>query len=100
MQFGFTFGWEQLFDPTTGATINGDFLNQKNPTSADLPVEVMQPIPYESNNAASIYGGLGCGEPPDICYAALHNAFYNATGKRVKNTTMYPARVLAALGVI
>jgi CO/xanthine dehydrogenase Mo-binding subunit len=100
MQFGFVFGWEQLFDPTTGATINGDFLNQKNPTSADLPVEVMKPSPYESNDAASVYGGHGCGEPPDICYAALHNAFYNATGTRIKNTTMYPARVLQALGVI
>jgi len=100
MQYGFVFGWEQLFDPTTGATLNGDFLNQKNPTSADLPIEVMTILPYESNNAASVYGGLGCGEPPDICYAAFHNAFYNATGKRIANTLMYPARVLTALGVI
>jgi CO/xanthine dehydrogenase Mo-binding subunit len=100
MQYGFILGWEQLFDPTTGATMNGDFLNQKNPTSADLPIEVMQAIPYESNDLASVYGGHGCAEPPDICYAAIHNAFYNATGQRIKNTTMYPARVLAALGVI
>ena len=100
MQYGFVFGWEQLFDPTTGATLNGDFINQKHPTSADLPIEVMKPIIYESNDAASIYGGKGCGEPPDICYAAFHNAFYNATGKRIQNTLMYPARVLTALGVI
>ena len=100
MQYGFIFGWEQLFDPTTGATMNGDFLNQKNPTSADLPLEVMQAIAYEGNDAASVYGGHGCGEPPDICYAAIHNAFYNATGKRIKNTLMYPARVLQAMGTI
>jgi CO/xanthine dehydrogenase Mo-binding subunit len=100
MQYGFVFGWEQLFDPGTGATLNGDFLNQKNPTSADLPIEVMQPIIYESNDASTVYGGKGCGEPPDICYVAIHNAFYNATGKRVNNTLMYPARVLKALGKI
>ena len=100
MQYGFVFGWEQLFDPTTGATINGDFLNQKNPTSADLPWEIMKPTIYESNNAATVYGAMGCGEPPDICYATLHNAFYNATGKRIKETCMYPARVLKALGKI
>ena len=100
MQYSFVTGWEQLFDPYTGATVNGDFLNQKNATPADLPIEVMQAIPYESNNAATVYGGMGCGEPPDICYGAFHNAFYNATGTRIKNTTMYPARVLQALKVI
>jgi len=60
----------------------------------------MKPIMYESNDASTAYGGKGCGEPPDECYVAFHNAFYNATGKRLKNSTMYPARVLAALGVI
>lgn len=101
MQYGWDVtGWEQLFDPTTGGTVNGDFLNQKNPTSADLPIEVMQAIAYEGNDAASVYGGHGCGEPPDICYVALHNAFYNAAGVRIKNSTMYPARVLQALKVI
>jgi xanthine dehydrogenase YagR molybdenum-binding subunit len=100
MQYGFCFGWEQLFDPATGATLNGDFLNQKNPTSADIPIEIMKPIMYESNDASTAYGGKGCGEPPDECYVAFHNAFYNATGKRLKNSTMYPARVLAALEVI
>jgi xanthine dehydrogenase YagR molybdenum-binding subunit len=100
MQWGVVFGWEQLFDPTTGATINGDFLNQKNATSADLPIDVMKCQMYESNNAASVYGGMGCGEPPMIPYVAIHNAFYNATGKRIANTLMYPARVLEALGKI
>jgi CO/xanthine dehydrogenase Mo-binding subunit len=100
MQFGFVNGWEQLFDPTTGATMNGNFIDQKNMTSADVPVEVMNLMPYESNNAASIYGGIGCGEPPDECYVAFHNAFYNATGKRINNTTISPAAVLKALGKI
>jgi CO/xanthine dehydrogenase Mo-binding subunit len=93
-------GWEQLFDPTTGATLNGNFINQKVATSLDLPIAVMHPTYIQVPNAASVYGAMGCGEPPDICYATLHNAFYNATGKRIKNTCMYPARVLAALGVI
>jgi len=100
MQYGFVFGWEQLFDPGTGATLNGDFLNQKNPTSLDLPVDKMKNFMYQSDNAAAIYGGYGCGEPPCICYAAFHNAFYNATGKRIAQTLMYPARVLEALGAI
>jgi CO/xanthine dehydrogenase Mo-binding subunit len=93
-------GWEQLFDPTTGATLNGNFINQKVATSADLPIGVMNASYIELPNAATVYGAMGCGEPPDICYATLHNAFYNATGKRIKNTCMYPARVLQALGVI
>ena len=42
MQFSHAQYWEQLFDPTTGATLNGDFINQKHATSLDLPVENMK----------------------------------------------------------
>jgi CO/xanthine dehydrogenase Mo-binding subunit len=100
MQFSHAQYWEQLFDPTTGATLNGDFINQKHATSLDLPIENMKGYIYEANDAAAIYGGKGCGEPPMVPYPAFHNAFYNATGKRILNSTMYPARVLQALGVI
>jgi len=100
MQMGYISAWEQLFDPTTGATINGTYIDQKNPTSADLPLSVMDGSYYESNNNSSPYGVMGVGEPPTIPYVSFHNAFYNATGKRIKETTMNPARVLKALGKI
>ncbi len=100
MQVGIIKAWEQLFDPATGATINGTFIDQKNATSADVPVSHMKAAYYESHNNSSPYGVMGCGEPPMIPYVAFHNAFFNATGKRVKFTTMNPARCLKALGTI
>ncbi len=100
MQLGYITAWEQLFDPTTGATINGTFLDQKNPTTMDVPVKIMRGSYYESNNNSTVFGGMGVGEPPTIPYVSFHNAFYNATGKRIKETTMNPARVLKALGKI
>jgi xanthine dehydrogenase YagR molybdenum-binding subunit len=101
MKIGVTLtGWEQLFDPGTGATLNGNFIDQKNPTPLDVPVDRITAVAYESNNAASVYGGIGCGEPPVLNYVVVHNAFYNATGKRLTNSVLYPARVLAALGKI
>jgi CO/xanthine dehydrogenase Mo-binding subunit len=55
---------------------------------------------YESNNNSSPYGIMGVGEPPTIPYVAFHNAFFNATGKRVKQCNLVPARTLAAMGKI
>jgi carbon-monoxide dehydrogenase large subunit len=100
MQLGYTRAWEQIFDPTTGATINGTFIDQKNPTPLDVPLTVMKGSYYESNNNSSPYGIMGVGEPPTIPYVAFHNAFYNATGKRIKESCINPARALAALGKI
>jgi CO/xanthine dehydrogenase Mo-binding subunit len=100
MQLGIITAWEQLFDPTTGATINGTFIDQKNPTSLDIPITKMKGSYYESNNNSSPYGVMGVGEPPIIPYVAFHNAFFNATGKRIGETTIGPARALKALGKI
>jgi len=100
MQLAYITAWEQLFDPSTGRTINGTFLDQKNPTSLDVPVSVMKGIMYESRSRSTPYGGMGCGEPPTIPYVAFHNAFFNATGKRVTETTIGVARALKAMGKI
>ncbi|MCL2150246.1 MAG: xanthine dehydrogenase family protein molybdopterin-binding subunit, partial [Dehalococcoidia bacterium] len=100
MQLGVINAWEQLFDPTTGATVNGTFIDQKNPTALDVPVEKMRAAYYESNNNSSPYGVMGCGEPSMIPYVAFHNAFYNATGVRIGTSTIGPARALKALGKI
>lgn len=100
MQLGVIRAWEQIFDPNTGATLNGSFIDQKNPTSLDVPVDKMRGMYYESNNNSSPYGVMGCGEPCMVPYVAFHNAFYNATGVRLKNTIIGPARALQALGKI
>jgi CO/xanthine dehydrogenase Mo-binding subunit len=40
----------------------------------------------------------GSGEPPTTCVsAALANAFFDATGVRIRSAPLSPARVLAAL---
>jgi len=100
MQRGYGFMWEHIYDPTTGASLNVDFLTQKIPTALDQPVEVMNGVLYEGDDAMCVYGIKGMGEPPDTLYVAFFNAFYNATGKRIKQTPMYPFRVLQALGKI
>jgi len=100
MQLGIVHAWEQLFDPITGATLNGTFIDQKNPTSLDVPVEKMRGSYYESNSHATPYGIMGCGEPSVVPYVAFHNAFFNATGKRILESTIGPARALQALGKI
>jgi xanthine dehydrogenase YagR molybdenum-binding subunit len=100
MEHGEAFYWDQVFDPVTGALLNGNFLQQRNPTAMDFDWSQLNAIIYESNDAITGYGVKGGAEPPCTLYSAFYNAFYNATGTRVKAGCMYPASVLKALGKI
>ncbi|MBI3725777.1 xanthine dehydrogenase family protein molybdopterin-binding subunit [bacterium] len=87
---------ERIMDRRSGRMLNADFLHYKIAAPADCPeiVPILFPVAAGMNNV----GLLGLGEPPTIpTAAAIANAFANATGVRLREIPMTPARVLAAL---
>jgi xanthine dehydrogenase YagR molybdenum-binding subunit len=93
---GYALFEERIMDPKTGRFLNADFLQYKIPTAEDCPEiqAVILPVAAGMNNASM----LGIGEPPAVpVAAAIANAFANATGCRIREIPMTPARVLAAL---
>jgi xanthine dehydrogenase YagR molybdenum-binding subunit len=87
---------ERIMDPKTGRQLNADMLYYKIPTPEDCPEIV--PILFPVANGMNNVGLLGVGEPPAVApAAAIANAVANATGVRVREIPMTPARVLAAL---
>jgi CO/xanthine dehydrogenase Mo-binding subunit len=89
--------WEQIIDPSTGATLNPNDLEQKWPTTLDTtqPYEAVIVEPYD---ACGPYGAKGLGEPPVASYVAITNAIYNAIGIRINKSPTYAQDILKALG--
>jgi xanthine dehydrogenase molybdenum-binding subunit len=84
---------------TRGDMINPGFLDYKIPTALDVPMieTVMVEVPGPNHP----YGVRGVGEVPIVPPpAALANAIYRATGVRIRDLPMTPARILEATGVI
>ncbi|HZV01636.1 MAG TPA: xanthine dehydrogenase family protein molybdopterin-binding subunit [Planctomycetota bacterium] len=93
---GYALFEERILDRKTGRFLNSDFLHYKLPSANDCPeiVPIIFPVAAGINNASM----LGIGEPVTIPpAAAIANAFANATGCRIREIPMTPARVLAAL---
>jgi CO/xanthine dehydrogenase Mo-binding subunit len=87
---------ELLIDKKTGVTLNPGFLEHKSTSIVDFPpIEVIfcgDPDPIGP------YGAKALGEPPVVpVFAAISNAFANATGIWLHEVPFTPARVLAAL---
>ena len=87
---------ELLIDKHNGVTLNPGFLEHKSTSIVDFPaVEVLfcgDPDPLGP------YGAKALGEPPVVpVFAAISNAFANATGVWLHEVPFTPARVLAAL---
>ena len=87
---------ELLIDKQTGVTLNPGFLEHKSTSIVDYPaVEVLfcgGPDPLGP------FGAKALGEPPVVpVFAAISNAFANATGVWLHEVPFTPARVLAAL---
>jgi xanthine dehydrogenase YagR molybdenum-binding subunit len=87
----------RLLDPNYGIMVNSNLDKYKIAGSYEIPtIEVQLPESYigQSSTDAS-----GIGEPGGIIAtpAAIANAFYNATGVRIRQLPMTPAVVLAAL---
>jgi len=82
-----------------GHMLNPTLLDYKLPTALDVPpIEtVIVEVPYPKHP----YGARGVGEMPIVPPpAALANAIYRATGARVCQLPMTPARILQSMGVI
>ncbi|HUZ04162.1 MAG TPA: molybdopterin cofactor-binding domain-containing protein, partial [Acidobacteriaceae bacterium] len=89
---------QRLLDPTLGHMVNPNLDMYKIAGAREVPeikVELVQSYIGQSSTDAS-----GIGEAAGIIAtgAAIGNAFYNATGKRIRQIPMVPAQVLAALG--
>jgi CO/xanthine dehydrogenase Mo-binding subunit len=82
-----------------GRMLNPSFLDYKLPTPLDVPPidTVIVEVPYPGHP----YGARGVGEMPIIPPpAAIANAIYRASGARLAQLPMTPARILESTGVI
>jgi xanthine dehydrogenase YagR molybdenum-binding subunit len=87
----------RLLDPNYGIMVNSNLDKYKIAGSCEIPridVQIAESYIGQSSTDAS-----GIGEPGGIIAtpAAIANAFYNATGVRIRQLPMTPAVVLAAL---
>jgi CO/xanthine dehydrogenase Mo-binding subunit len=96
MGLGYTIFEERIIDKATGIMVNPDFHQYKIVTSLDMP-EVI-PMYVEEEDPYFGYSAKGIGEPTCVATpAAIANAFFNATGIRMKELPMLPEKVLEAL---
>jgi len=76
--------------------VNSSFLDYRMPTTLDLPM--IETVLVEVPNPGHPYGVRGVGEVPIVPpVAALANAIYRATGKRMTQSPMSPGYVLSKL---
>jgi xanthine dehydrogenase YagR molybdenum-binding subunit len=87
----------RVLDARYGVQMNPDLMMYKIAGPMEMPEIV--PVAFDIANAGNNCGMMGLGEPPNIpTAAALGNAFFNATGVRLRTIPMTPDRVLTALG--
>jgi len=87
----------RALDQPTGRMVNADLERYRIAGSKDVPkieATIVESYLGRTNTDVS-----GIGEPATVpTAAAVANAVFHATGKRVRHTPMTPAVVLAALG--
>ncbi|ETW94265.1 MAG: oxidoreductase [Candidatus Entotheonella factor] len=92
-------GWalnEEFVYNDDGNMVNASFLDYRMPTSLDLPM--IDTVLVEVPNPGHPYGVRGVGEVPIVPPpAAIANAIYRATGKRMTDLPMSPSAVLNKL---
>ncbi|UAJ10561.1 xanthine dehydrogenase family protein molybdopterin-binding subunit [Glacieibacterium megasporae] len=94
---GGTLTEEGFFDPNNGRAVIRNLADYHIPTCADVPeitVETLDiPDPHMGALGARGLGELGTNNVP----AAIGNALFNATGKRLRSLPLTPDRVMEAL---
>jgi xanthine dehydrogenase molybdenum-binding subunit len=90
--------YEQTFDPATGATLNGSLLHHLHPTTLDIQQDRNEAYAVETLDALGSFGMKGVGEPPVANFYAIAQAIYNATGKWIVESPIYPWKILKSLG--
>lgn len=92
-------GWalnEEYWYNDKGQLMNASLLDYRMPTALDLPM--IDTVMVEVPNPTHPYGVRGVGEVPIVPpAAALANAIYRATGVRMQELPMSPAKVTAAM---
>ena len=97
MGIGFALSEERLLDEATGRMVNANLHDYKIPTSLDVPAEMESLVIDLSDTRCNTTGAKGVGEPVTIpTAAAIANAVYRATGIRVTEAPITPARFLEA----
>jgi xanthine dehydrogenase YagR molybdenum-binding subunit len=87
---------DRVLDPRSGLMLNGTLDTYKIAGAFETPV--IDVVLIEQYAGRSSTDAHGIGEPANIATAAaIANAFYNATGKRIRRLPMSPPHVLAAL---
>lgn len=96
MGIGMALHEQLLYDPRSGIPLNAGYYGARVMTHRDAPeVDV---IFVETEDPHGPFGAKTLGEPPIIpSVAAVANAFFNATGRRVKDLPMSPERILEVL---
>jgi xanthine dehydrogenase YagR molybdenum-binding subunit len=90
---------DRKLDRNTGIQVNPNLEQYKILGAKEVPKIDIHFVEDYLARSSTDAGGIG--EPSTIpTSAAIANAFYNATGVRVRNLPLTPARVLAALGKI
>jgi CO/xanthine dehydrogenase Mo-binding subunit len=92
-------GWalnEEFCYRDDGSMTNASFLDYRMPTTLDLPM--IDTVIVEVPNPGHPYGVRGVGEVPIVPPpAAIANAVYRATGKRMTTLPMSPGNVLGKM---
>jgi CO/xanthine dehydrogenase Mo-binding subunit len=92
-------GWalnEEFMYNADGTMVNASFLDYRMPTTLDLPM--IDTVLVEVPNPGHPYGVRGVGEVPIVPPpAAVANAIYRATGKRMTDLPMSPASIIDKL---
>jgi xanthine dehydrogenase YagR molybdenum-binding subunit len=87
---------ERHLDPATGIQLNANIDQYKIVGACETPaieVHIIEQLGRQSSTDAR-----GVAEPANVATAAaIANAFYNATGRRIRSLPLTPANVLAAL---
>jgi xanthine dehydrogenase YagR molybdenum-binding subunit len=96
MGIGMALHEELVYDRLTGVPVNPGYYGAKVMTHLDAPEIEVRFI--EPDDAYGPYGAKNVGEPPIIpVVAAIGNAVFNATGRRIRELPMTRDRVLEAL---
>ena len=98
MGLGFALTEQRVMDGQTGRVLSCNLHDYKLPTAIDVPASMTcLPIDPHDTECNSV-GAKGLGEPATVpTAAAIANAVYDATGVRVTETPIGPARLAALL---
>jgi xanthine dehydrogenase YagR molybdenum-binding subunit len=98
MGIGFAMTERRVLDSQTGKMVNDNWHDYKIPTARDVPAELTcMPIDLHDHECDTT-STKGLGEPATIpAAAAIANAFYNATGIRIKDAPITVAKVIGLL---